>query len=147
MLKSEPDRITEELYLLGAKHNIIYLVEGKVSMLIGGGMSWIAPRLEQQFTQFDIDLKKIKYLVIQHAHFDHCGAVSYLKHKIPGLMVLGTEAARDILSKEKVISYIEAINRMMVDFYGYSREYDELQLRIDDIGVDETVGNSTVINL
>jgi len=147
MLISEPGKITEGLYLLGAKHNIIYLIEGEESMLIGGGMSWVAPRLEQQFTQFDIDLQKIKYLVIQHAHFDHCGAVPYLKRKIPGLKVLGTEAARGTLSKEKVISYIEAINRMMVDFYGYSREYDELQLRIYDIGVDEIVGDNTVIDL
>ncbi|MCX6004610.1 MAG: MBL fold metallo-hydrolase [Chloroflexi bacterium] len=147
MLISEPGKITDELYLLGAKHNIIYLVEGRESMLIGGGMSWIAPYLEKQLLEFNIDLGKIKYLVIQHAHFDHCGVVPYLKRKLPDVLVLGTESAKSILSKDKVIDYIEAINRMMVDFYGFSREYDGLNLRIDSINIDMTVHDSTVIDL
>jgi glyoxylase-like metal-dependent hydrolase (beta-lactamase superfamily II) len=103
MLTDQPGKIAEGLYLLGSQQNLMYLVRGKDNMIIGGGMSWIAPYLEEQLESLKIGPDDIKYLVIQHAHFDHIGAVPYMQRKFPNMKVLATAAAKSTLSKEKII--------------------------------------------
>lgn len=143
----KPGKIAEGLYLLGQKQNIVYLVQGKQAMIIGGGMSRIAPHLEKQFDDLHIKQGEISYLVIQHSHFDHVGAVPYLRRKFPQIKVLATEAARIILAKEKVINFIAAMNNMMLEKAISRDQYSKLTLQIDRIDVDETVNNSTIIGL
>jgi 2-aminobenzoylacetyl-CoA thioesterase len=125
----------------------MYLVRGKQAMIIGGGMSWMAPLLEGQLKESGVDFGDIKYLVIQHPHFDHCGAVPYLKRMLPQIKVLAVEEARKVLSKPKVIDYIEMVNLHAIDKYGLRQEHERLNLTIDGIDVDEVVDNSTSIGL
>jgi len=147
MLIDRPGKICDGLYMLGQKQSLIYLVQGPKSMILGGAMSWIAPQLEAQFKEFAIDTDSIEYLVIPHAHFDHFGAVPYLKRRFPQIKVLGTEAAVRILSKEKVIVYSEMVNKMMIDAYKLQEEYEKMNLKIDAVTIDQVVDNSTVIDL
>jgi len=147
MLIEQPCKLAEGLYLLGEKQSLVYLVRGKEAMIIGGGMNWIAPQLEEQLEQFEINTAEIKYLVIQHSHFDHCGAVPYLKRRFPDLKILATESAKNILSKQKVINYIELVNKLIIDAYGLQDQYEKMNLKIDAVDVDVTVGDSSVIDL
>lgn len=147
MLIELPCELAEGIYLLGEKQSLVYLVKGKEAMIIGGGMNWIAPKLEEQLVRFEIKASEIKYLVIQHSHFDHCGAAPYLKRRLPNLKILATESARQILSKSKVINYIEMVNKFIIDAYGLQEQYEKMGLKIDAIEVDETVGDATIIDL
>lgn len=147
MLVEQSCKLAEGLYLLGEKQCLVYLIRGKEAMIMGGGMNWVVPLLEQQLASFEIPAADIKYLVIQHSHFDHCGAVPYLKRKYPGLKILATGAAKNILAKPKVITYIEAVNKLIIDAYGMQDQYEKLGLQIDAISIDETVSDATVIDL
>jgi glyoxylase-like metal-dependent hydrolase (beta-lactamase superfamily II) len=147
MFIDRPGKICDGLYMLGLKQSLMYLVQGQKSMIMGGAMNWIVPQLEQQFKQFAIDTDSIEYLVIPHAHFDHFGAVPYLKRRFPQIKVLGTEAAVRILSKEKVINYSEMVNKLMIDTYKLQEEYERMNLKIDAVTIDQVVNNSTVIDL
>jgi len=147
MLIEQPCNLAEGMYLLGEKQSLVYLVRGKDAMIIGGGMNWIAPKLEEQLVRFEITASEIKYLVIQHSHFDHCGAAPYLKRRFPNLKILATESARQILSKSKVINYIEMVNKFIIDAYGLQEQYEKMGLKIDAIEVDETVGDNSIIDL
>ena len=147
MLTDKPGKIAEGLYLLGKQISLMYLAKGKDAMIIGGGMNWVAPLLNEQLDEFGIKAEDIKYLVIPHPHFDHCGAVPYLKRKYPHMKVLATEAAKAVLSKQKVIDYMEAVNMFMIDHFGVRDQYEKLNLKIDSIMIDQTVNDSTVIDL
>ncbi len=147
MFISQPGKICDRLYMLGMKQSLIYLVQGRKSMIMGGAMSWIAPQLEHQFEEFGIDTESIEYLVIPHPHFDHFGAVPYLKRKFPRMKVLGTEAAVRVLSKEKVINYSEMVNKLMIDLYKLQDDYERMNLKIDGITIDQVVNDSTLIDL
>jgi glyoxylase-like metal-dependent hydrolase (beta-lactamase superfamily II) len=147
MLIEQPCKLAEGIYLLGEKQSLVYLVRGEDAMIIGGGMNWIAPKLEEQLVRFEINASEIKYLVIQHSHFDHCGAAPYLKRRFPNLKILATESARQILSKSKVINYIEMVNKFIIDAYGLQEQYEKMGLKIDAIEVDETVGDTSIIDL
>ena len=147
MFIDQPGKICDGIYMLGWKQSLVYLLQGPKSMIIGGAMSWIVPRLEQQFKQFAIDSNSLEYLVIPHSHFDHFGAVPYLKRRFPRIKVLGTQAAARILSKEKVISYSEMVNKLMIDTYNLQEEYERMNLKIDAVTIDQVVDNSTIISL
>ena len=147
MLIDKPGKIADSLYFLGQKPSIVYMVKGERSMLIGGGMSWLAPYLDQQFNDLQLDTANIRYLVIQHSHFDHVGAVPYLKMKLPNIKVLATEAAKKILAKENVIKSIASSNNVVAEKFLSGDQCENLNLHIDKIEVDETVNDSTVIDL
>jgi len=147
MLTDKPGKIAEGLYLLGKQTCLMYLARGKDAMIIGGGMNWVVPLLNVQVDEFGVKAEDIKYLVIPHPHFDHCGAVPYLKRKYPHMKVLATEAAKSVLSKQKVIDYMEAVNMFMIDHFGVRDQYEKLNLKIDSIVIDQTVNDSTVIDL
>ena len=147
MITNTPGKLADNLYLLGDQTCLMYLLKGRDSMFLGGGMSWIVPRLEQQLQEFGLDREQVKYLVIPHPHFDHCGAVPYLKRKYPHLNVLASDAAKAILAKPKVIAYIELVNLLMVEHFGLKDQYEKLGLKIDAINVETAVNDSTVIDL
>jgi len=147
MLTDQPGKIAENLYLLGSKQNLMYLVCGKENMIIGGGMSWIVPYLEEQLDALKMGPDDIKYLVIQHAHFDHIGAVPYMQRKFPKMKVLATATAKTTLSKEKVMQYMDFFNKAMVEHSGHKELCEKFDLDIGLINVDEVAGDSTVIDL
>jgi len=147
MLIERPGKVCEGLYMLGAKQSLMYLVQGQKSMIVGGAMSWIAPQLERQFVEFDIDTDRIEYLVIPHPHFDHLGAVPYLKRKFPRIKVLSSEASVRVLSKEKVINYSEMVNKLMIDLYKLQDDYERMNLKIDGITIERVVNDATLIDL
>jgi glyoxylase-like metal-dependent hydrolase (beta-lactamase superfamily II) len=147
MFTNKPGKIADGLYLLGEQLCLFYLVRGKESMIIGGGMNWVVHKLEEQLQEFGVSADEIKYLVIPHPHFDHCGAVPYLKRKYPQMKVLATEASMAILSKQKVIDYIEAANLFMIDHFGARDQYEKLNLKIDSIVINQTISDSSIIDL
>ncbi|PIP48741.1 MAG: hypothetical protein COS87_04235 [Chloroflexi bacterium CG07_land_8_20_14_0_80_45_17] len=143
----EPGKITDSLDFLGTHENCLYLLKGKEAMIIGGGMSYIAPSLERQFSGMDFDLKKIKYLVIPHSHFDHCGAVPYLKRKFPWGQIAASAYSKEVFSKEKVVNSIANANKEMIEKLGLESEDEKLNLQFDGIRVDRVVTEGDIIDL
>ncbi len=143
----EPGKISDRIEFLGTHKNCLYLLKGKEAMLIGGGMSWTAPYLEKQFSAMDYDLNRIKYLVIPHSHFDHCGAVPYLKRKFPWLQVVASAYCKQVLSRKKVIKIIADGNDKMIEKLRFQDEYERLNLKFDNIHIDRVVAEGDIIEL
>jgi len=67
-------KIHDHLWYLGREESGVYLLEGNTSsLIISGGMSYLAPTVESQLNAFGIDETKIGKLLILHTHFDHVG--------------------------------------------------------------------------
>jgi len=143
----EPGEVSDRIDFLGTFDVCLYLLKGKEAMIIGGGMSHIAPSLERQFRQTDFDLAKIKYLVIPHSHFDHCGAVPYLKRRFPRAEIVASAHSKQVFSKEKAVNFIANANREMLQKSGLQDEYERLNLQFDGIQVDRVVGENDIIDL
>ena len=147
MCSEPPCEILESLKLLGAWPNCLYLLKGKEAMIVGGGMSWIAPALEKQFTAMDFDFSRIRYLVITHSHFDHCGAVPYLKRKFPQAKILASAYAQRVFSLKKAVQFIAAMNDRMLEISGADKETGRLNLKFDGIQVDQTISDQDIVDL
>ncbi|MBM3120080.1 MAG: MBL fold metallo-hydrolase [Chloroflexi bacterium] len=143
----EPGKVTDRLDFLGTTDNCLYLLKGKAAMIIGGGMSWVAPSLEKQFSQLDFAPEKLKYLVLSHSHFDHCGAAPYLKRKFPHIQILASAYSEKVFSKEKAVNFIAATNKYMIDRMGLQQEYERLNLKFDGIHVDHIVTENDIIDV
>jgi glyoxylase-like metal-dependent hydrolase (beta-lactamase superfamily II) len=142
-----PLRILESLDLLGAWPNCLYLLKGEEAMIVGGGMSWIAPALEKQFAELDFDSSRIRYLVITHSHFDHCGAVPYLKRKFPRAKILASAYAQRVFSLKKAVQFIAAMNDRMLEKTHADEEAGRLNLKFDGIQVDQTISDQDFVDL
>jgi glyoxylase-like metal-dependent hydrolase (beta-lactamase superfamily II) len=143
----EPGKITDRLEFLGTRESCLYMLRGKDMMIIGGGMSWIAPSLEVQLSAMDFEPQKLKYLVISHSHFDHCGAVPYLKRKFPHIQILASAHSEQVFAKEKAVNFIAAGNKSIIDKLRLQSEYERLNLKFDGIHVDRVVTEKEIIDL
>ncbi len=143
----QPGKINERLDFLGTSDICLYLLRGEEAAIFGGGMSFMVPSLEAQLSRMDLDLGKIKYLIISHSHLDHVGAVPYLKRKLPHIQTLASAHAAEVFSKEKAVNFIAAANKQMIDKLGLQNEYDRLNLKFDGIKVDRIVGDNDVLDL
>ena len=142
-----PQTIHPRVEYLGRQEMNVYLLKGKETMIIEGGMSYIVPDLLRQFRERDIDPSRITRLLVLHSHFDHCGIVPFFRRKIPGLRIIGSRRSRELYGKEKVINFIRDRNREMIQRLKMEKEAEELGLDIDRMAVDETVGEGDPIDL
>lgn len=143
----EPGKVTDRIDFLGTHEICLYLIRGRDAMIIGGGMAYIVPALERQFSGMDVDSGKIKYLVISHSHFDHCGAVPYLKRRFPQVQILASAYAAEVFSKPKVRDFIAGANKAAIDALGLEKEYEDLNLEFGGIGVDRVIAEGDIVEL
>jgi glyoxylase-like metal-dependent hydrolase (beta-lactamase superfamily II) len=142
-----PQRIHPRIEFLGRPEMCVYLLKGKEYMIVEGGMSYIVPSMLRQFREREIAPSSITRLLILHSHFDHCGIVPFFKRMIPQLKVVGSKRSQELYRKEKVVQFIRARNREMIEFLKMEKEATELNLDFDQIAVDEAVGEGDVIDL
>ena len=115
----KPGKIRDNLWYLGHEESGIYLLEGRDgSMVISGGMSYIAPAVIHQLKTFHIERDRIKKVLILHAHFDHVGIVPFLKRSHPELDIYASARAWEILGMPKAIDTINAFGRSVADRMG-----------------------------
>lgn len=143
----EPGKVSDRLDFLGARENCLYLLRGRDMMIIGGGMSWIVPSLQIQLSKIDFEPKKLKYLVVSHSHFDHCGAVPYLKKKFPHIQILASAHAEKIFAKQKAIDFIAVTNQYAMVRLGLQSEYERLDLKFDGFHVARIITEKDIIDL
>ena len=119
-------RIHDRLWYLGREESGIYLLEGdSASLIISGGMSYLAPTVANQIEAFGIDEGRIGQLLILHAHFDHVGMVPVFKRRNPALEVLASKRGWEVLGMRKGIDTINAFSRMVEEKMGFAGRREE----------------------
>jgi glyoxylase-like metal-dependent hydrolase (beta-lactamase superfamily II) len=147
MVITEPGRITDRITFLGSLNCCVYVVDGgKEAILIGGGMAHVAPDLLRQIDAFGIDERKIKRMVVLHAHFDHCGLIPFLKKHWPWAVVTASARAKGILSDPHISRVIGRFNEEAIEEAGLKEKAEELGFAFTSINVEETVGEGDVIS-
>jgi glyoxylase-like metal-dependent hydrolase (beta-lactamase superfamily II) len=141
-------RIGERLWYLGREEAGVYLLEGDASsMIINGGMSYLAPVVQDQLVSFGIDEKKLKKLLILHSHFDHVGLVPFFRRRDPDLQVYASARAWQILQMPKAIETINASSRLVAQRKGVSKSLEGLDLEWRADGEGRVVSEGAQIDL
>ena len=59
--------------------NTCYIIKGKGTIMIDGGPSGVKNKFKKYLTEFGIDPKEIRLVVLTHADFDHAGSASVIR--------------------------------------------------------------------
>ncbi len=141
-------RIRENLWYLGREESGIYLLEGETSSLImSGGMSYLAPIVLAQILDFAIDETKVGKLLILHSHFDHVGLVPFFKRRYPDLELYGSARAWEILRTAKGIDTINTFSHLVAERMGFAEHIEGRDLRWRDGLSGAEVSEGTTIDL
>ena len=148
MRHRNPGKVTERLWYLGREESGVYLLEGNdSSLIISGGMSYLAPVILEQMRDFDIKEDKIDKLIILHAHFDHVGLVPFFKRRYPELQIFALARGWEILKMEKAIATINSSSIMVARRLGVEDLLKGLELEWRDDVSGSVVSEGSVLDL
>ena len=98
---AEPAKVADNLYFVGTKiHHAWALVGSDGIILIEALYHYaVADEVTGGFKKLGLDINKVKYAVMSHAHGDHDGGAAYLQDVVPGLRLLYGAADWDAIDK------------------------------------------------
>lgn len=98
----EPFRVIGNVYYVGTKGLGAYLIVDPLGhVLIDGGLPESAPLIARNIRALGYELEDVKYLLINHAHFDHSGGLAELK-RLTGARVVASAADKPDLETGRV---------------------------------------------
>lgn len=147
MIVQDAGFVADQILLLGSRSICMYLVRGESYALLGGGVPWVVHRLETQLDQYQVDRSRIRYLVISHAHHDHCGAVPYLLRRYPHIEIVASDYCAHILGKSKPVELMRSVNRQTLDHMQSPHSYEGTSLDFEPIPVSIRVGDDDCLDL
>lgn len=115
---------------------------GKTALL-DCGMAYCAEKLIHNIKQ-NLGGRNLDYILISHSHYDHIGAIPWLKQEWPDSVVYGAAYARKVLRNPDALRTIRQLSRMASSIFA-RRElgtYNESLLKVDEI-----IGNGSVVEL
>jgi glyoxylase-like metal-dependent hydrolase (beta-lactamase superfamily II) len=140
MILTEPGWVTDHVLLLGRRETCVQLVDGGAeAALLGGSMSYVVPDVLEQLERFGVDERKIRYLVVLHAHFDHCGATPAFKRRWPWATVCGSARARDLLADARIVPSIAALDRAAAARAGRTAAVEANGWAFDGVAVERVL--------
>lgn len=87
---AEPAKVADNFYFLGTKiHNAWALVGSDGIIIFEALFDYAAPdEIADGMRKLGLDINKVKYVVLSHAHADHDGGARYLQDKMPAAHVV-----------------------------------------------------------
>lgn len=102
--------VDSDFYVTGFAWSPSYLLNASTPVLFEAGFYCMGPLYER-------DIRKVlgnaspSFLFLTHVHYDHCGAVAYLKKAFPGLKVCASKRAREILKRPNAVSLMTSLSQ------------------------------------
>jgi len=91
---AEPAKVADNLYFLGTKIHSAWAIVGSDGIIILEALyDYAAPdEIIGGMKKLGLDSRKVKYVILSHAHADHDGGAKLLQDEIPGVhLVYGAE--------------------------------------------------------
>ncbi|MDD5722815.1 MAG: MBL fold metallo-hydrolase [Syntrophales bacterium] len=117
MILEQTGKICDRLYVTGHHLMPAFLLASPAPVLFDAGVAAMGPHYLRDIETHLGTTDALRYLLLTHSHYDHCGAAPFLKEKISGLRI-GTNAhAAKVLQKPGAVKLIRALNDNFVDVF------------------------------
>lgn len=111
--------IENGIYRLGDAWLPSFLIVGRERVLqIDAGPAFMAPRYLEDIKKILGPKKGPDLLLFTHSHFDHVGGSPYLSRHFPSMRFGGSDYLHRLLSLERAMETIVALNLAMMEKYG-----------------------------
>lgn len=126
-----------------------YLLRGaKKNMMIEAGFNMIGPAYLKQMGDLPGGLANNapELLLVTHGHYDHLGAVSYLRRQLLQLKFASTPAVGELLAKDKVRRTMNFLSSALGDYFPELKpstkvELDELEISSETVDLELKEGD------
>ncbi|MHB1128305.1 MAG: MBL fold metallo-hydrolase [Bacillota bacterium] len=144
-----PYQLTDNLFVLGHNLFLTFLVKGNPCTLIDLGVSGTVPLIDRQLKQIGVSAEEIGNLIVLHAHWDHVCGLPYLKQLFPRAVVLGSEKAREVLGKTKIVDQFRRNDEFNCAWLRKRQVFEELPASIEyhTLPVDRVMHDGDTISL
>jgi metallo-beta-lactamase class B len=98
---AEPAKVADNFYFLGTKVHHSWALAGSDGIILIEALYHyaVADEVAGGLKKLGLDMNKVKYAVMSHAHGDHDGGAAYLQDSIPGLRLVYGAADWDAIDK------------------------------------------------
>ena len=125
MLNDKPGWIDSRLALVGTPDIPLYvIVNDEAATLIEGGLSGMTELVWRQLHALLRDhggIRHLRYWMITHAHYDHCGLLLTLKSRMPWIHVSGSPDAFDAFQSPSACRTIRQLDAFASQAWTQSR--------------------------
>ncbi len=123
-----PFSIIGNVYYVGTEGLSAFLITGpRGHVLIDGGLPESAPLIAANIKALGFRLRDVRYLLINHTHFDHAGGLAELK-RLTGAQLVGTAQQRADLASGKTLGRPQLAGFPPVRIDRYVKDGDRLTL-------------------
>lgn len=124
MRNTAEGKINENVLILGHPIYPGYIVKGsRKTVMVEAGMNIIGPLYLRELEALGTGLDS---LIVTHGHYDHIGALPFLKKKIPSLELRAPEATTALMGNEKVLRTMNFLSRET------ARYFEDMGIKVDD---------------
>lgn len=109
MVNDSLGHIQDNIYVLGISECPIFLADAPRPAIFDAGIS-CAGKIYVEAIRSILGDRQPAILFLTHVHWDHCGAVSYLKNAFPSMKVAASALAADIIKRPNAVALITKLN-------------------------------------
>ncbi|MGN0711464.1 MAG: MBL fold metallo-hydrolase [Anaerovoracaceae bacterium] len=124
--------------------SILVMGSGK-SFLVDCGMAYCGEETVKNIEKALKDNGRIQLdgILMSHSHYDHIGALPYIKRRWPGAVVYGAQKAKDVFSRPNAKALMRELGTKARDLYSDSSE----EILTEGLTVDEVVREGDEISI
>ena len=145
MVDKSKGKITENLYAIGNEGLPTFLLTGQVPVLFDAGMAFMGPTYFQDLEAHLGNAQRLRYLLLTHSHYDHCGSAPYLKRKIPGLKIGASSRAAEVFKRPNAVQMIQNLSREEEE--NFKSQIGEENICFDKLDIDLPLEEGSEIDL
>ncbi|NPU85983.1 MAG: MBL fold metallo-hydrolase [Syntrophaceae bacterium] len=131
MRRAAEGKLNDRIFITGHTVYPGYIVKGsKRSVMIEAGLNILGPSYLRQASEFLGSPDSLDSLFVTHGHYEHMGALPFLKRSIPGLELRAHESTGRLLENEKTLKVMNFLSDQTAQYF------DDIEVK--DEGVEET---------
>ena len=88
--------------------------------------------------------KTLDYVILSHSHYDHIGALPYIRRDFPEAVVCGSQKCHDILERPNARKLMKELGTAARDLFMPGNQEEIL---VDDLSVDKVLIDGDIIDL
>ncbi|HVN96065.1 MAG TPA: MBL fold metallo-hydrolase [Syntrophorhabdaceae bacterium] len=141
--------IKNSFYVCGLSVYPVELFDGVTPVLFDGGIT-CAGRLYADTIRSVLGKKEPQIAFISHVHWDHCGAVSYLKDAFPSMRLATSPDSKTILQRPNAVQQIQSLNEEVQSIVAAFPEVDASRLidrKFQPFAIDMELKDGEIIDL
>lgn len=138
------ETISHHVKVAGPSVYPCYIIETDVgALLIESGINLMGPRYLEAVKEYS-NLE----LLVTHGHYDHMGAMPFLKRNLPHIKIGAHPRVSDLLQKDKVLDTMNYLSGQLVDYFKDELTEEDLNhdTRITAMAVDRQLKEGDVLD-